>query len=55
MDGTEHDEAKADCAMCWPGYPRPHECGGLMHAQHFEEMEDGFILVTQCDKCGECE
>lgn len=48
-----HEKDQKDCGACWTGYPMRHECGGLMHAEHFEESWDGYSLMVVCDKCDE--
>jgi hypothetical protein len=28
-------------------------CGGSVEEEFFEEMQDGYITIRKCDKCGE--
>jgi hypothetical protein len=50
------------CAEGWcdggssSGYPKPCECGGLIHADFGDENYDcDYWLWTKCDQCGESE
>ena len=49
---SQHDIGSGKCDGCWPGYPRRCECGGMIHAEFGDEMEDGYYLNFYCDKCG---
>lgn len=57
--GYEHEVGNANCGVGWCGahsYPKPCECGGLMHANFGDEdMDCNYWLETKCDKCGESE
>jgi hypothetical protein len=56
FDGDEHETGNPDCKSGWCnlGYPKPCECGGLIHADWGDENSDGdYWLYTKCDKCGE--
>lgn len=49
-----HEIGNNECSTCWKGYPRKHECGGLIHATFGDENSDGdYWLYYKCDKCGE--
>jgi len=48
-----HTKNNKDCDECWCGYPIECKCGGLIHAQFGDEMEDGYYLEMSCDQCGE--
>jgi hypothetical protein len=54
----DHEAANKDCPECWGSYPKPCECGGLVHAEFEDESlhADGdvsVILRYACDRCGE--
>lgn len=55
LDGTEHVmDATGECDACWKGYPRPCECGGLVHASFGDEDYDGdYWLYKLCSLCGD--
>jgi len=56
LDGFQHSVGDAECPDCWEAYPRPHACGGLMHAAYGgEEGDRDEWLYTRCDRCGESE
>lgn len=48
------------CVSCPSGFPKPHECGGMIHAcgydKHYEDAELDFAIwgtyQERCDKCG---
>ena len=48
---AEHEPGDKDCGDCWKMYPLPCDCGGLVHAAFFEEMQDGYLLSYACDRC----
>lgn len=53
----EHEAAERRCAECWGGWPKPCECGGLVHAEFEDESwhADGDVSVHlryACDRCG---
>ena len=55
-DGNEHEIGNKKCGVEWcgSGYPRPCDCGGLIHADFGDENYDGdYWLYTKCDMCGE--
>lgn len=53
-EGDEHLEGNMNCDACWSGWPRRHECGGLMHSSFGDENANGdYWLVYKCDRCGE--
>lgn len=62
VDYDDHPIGAADCAVCWPGYPKPCDvitvadpgvCPGLIHASYGDESANGdYSLITQCDVCG---
>lgn len=59
-DGKPHYIADTDCEVGWcdggRSYPKPCECGGLIHAEFGDENYEGdYYLVTQCDRCGKPE
>lgn len=52
----EHDAGDTDCEACWPRYPKPCECGGLVHAEFGDEDKNcNYWLYTKCDRCGDPE
>ena len=54
----EHEVGNSSCGTGWCGssYPKPCECGGLIHANFGDEdMDCNYWLYTKCDKCGESE
>lgn len=57
--GDEHTAGNADCHSGWCSgregfHPRPCVCGGLVHAEFFDEdADDNYILTRRCDLCGE--
>lgn len=51
--GDMHEIGNEECADCWGDYPKPCECGGLIHASWGDENIDDYWLYTQCDRCGE--
>jgi hypothetical protein len=54
----EHRVGDAKCreGWCGNGYPKPCECGGLIHADFGDEDSDcNYWLYTKCDRCGESE
>ena len=58
IDGGLHEIGNKDCQEGWcsTDYPKPCECGGLIHAEFGDEDFDcNFTLFTKCDKCGESE
>lgn len=58
-DTTPHDRGNAQCTACWTDYPKPCECGGLVHAvfgdEWYTDDDSGYWLSTKCDRCGEPE
>lgn len=51
---VEHEMAHSDCMYCWEGYPERCGCGGLIHAEFLDDLEDGIYLTRKCDGvCGE--
>jgi hypothetical protein len=50
-DENPHMVGDENCRECWQGFPREHSCGGLAHAEFYEEHEDSVDLVYRCDKC----
>jgi len=47
-----HEVGNGNCPECWDGYPvRCRNCGGLVHAQFGDEMDDGYYLEKCCDTC----
>lgn len=48
-----HQVGNPECPECWSGFPKPCDCGGLVHASFQEESWDGYSLYERCDKCGE--
>ena len=56
--GIEHEGSNAQCHEGWcdgESYPKPCECGGLVHADWGDYVGEGFYLETKCDQCGEPE
>jgi hypothetical protein len=52
----QHHIGDARCDECWTGFPRPCKCGGLIHADFGDEVEEGYWLHEKCDRCGaDCE
>jgi hypothetical protein len=54
----QHAVGDVACAesYCGGNYPKPCECGGLIHADFGDENWDGdYWLYTKCDRCGESE
>lgn len=59
-DEPIHHVGDPDCDEGWCGdyYPRPCQCGGLIHAEfgdeYFDEEGDeiGYWLWRKCDRCG---
>ena len=60
-EGPVHIAGDPDCTGGWCDggngrYPKPCECGGLIHADWGDENWDGdYWLWTKCDVCGESE
>jgi hypothetical protein len=48
----EHEVGDPSCGECWDGYPKPCDCGGLIHAQNSGEGFDCIQLNLMCDDCG---
>lgn len=55
-ESTLHDKGE-ECGACWTHYPKPHKCGGLMHAEFgdYTGPEYDYYLLSKCEKCGEAE
>ena len=55
--GYEHRIGDPTCDDGWCGggrFPKPCECGGLIHANFGDENYDGdYWLYKKCDRCGE--
>lgn len=51
---SDHVTGNRDCKLCETGYPRYCPCadGGLIHAEIVKVTGNGYIQLTQCDKCG---
>lgn len=48
----QHEQGNPDCNVCWGEYPKPCECGGLVHAEFDEYEDNGDIrLRVKCDHC----
>ena len=52
-DDWKHEIGNTDCPECYSWYPLKCKCGGLVHAEFFEEHYDAVILLYKCDKCGD--
>lgn len=48
-----HDTGDEQCQQCWKGYPEPHGCGGLLHADIDDDPGVTYMLIEQCDGCGD--
>lgn len=46
-DEVHHGDDEV-CPACSAGYPRPCECGGLIHAGASSEV----MPTSRCDRCG---
>jgi len=56
LQGVDHPVGDCECSPCWAEYPKPCECGGLVHASFGDYTAgDSYYLVTRCDRCGESE
>ena len=53
MNIKDHVAGERECGACWMNHPKECECGGLIHAEFFEEMSDGYLLQYCCDRCGD--
>lgn len=56
----QHVVGDENCRAGWCAgrgpYPKPCECGGLIHADFGDEDSDcNYWLYTKCDRCGESE
>ncbi len=52
IENQVHQGGDAGCPTCAADYPRPCQCGGLIHAAR-EADEDGEVIsTTRCDTCG---
>lgn len=53
----QHEIGNAECDQGWcdsgDRFPKKCDCGGLIHADFGDEMEDGYYLIKKCDLCGE--
>lgn len=58
LEGQEHTIGDKTCNIGWcgHGYPKPCQCGGLIHADFGDENYDcDYWLWTKCDRCGKPE
>jgi hypothetical protein len=51
-DFSDHGTGNAACHLCERVYPRPCDCGGLVHAAVANVERDGYLQWTWCDRCG---
>lgn len=56
IDGSPHVRGSKSCGYCWPNFPEPCKCGGLIHASFGDENDDcEYWLYYRCDKCDSTE
>lgn len=53
--GDEHEVGNPKCEEGWCGgsygFPKPCDCGGLIHASFGDAHFGGVDLIERCDKC----
>ena len=55
VGGELHTTGDTGCnvSFCGDGvYPKPCNCGGLIHCEFIDEDWDGCITRKECDTCG---
>ena len=57
-EGERHDVGNLKCQAGWCRYferfipcPKVCKCGGVIHAEFFDEFDDTPSLHTVCDRC----
>lgn len=48
-----HEMDSENCKACWDGFPTKCKCGGLVHAELFDEDYDNLYFCYECNKCGD--